>query len=165
MSQDLALLLRQRIEAESSLLRAIPDLVAADKLGPKWSRKEELGHLIDSASNNHLRFVRAALEPQYSGPTYDQDASVLLHGYQEIPWPELLELWRRYNLLLADLICRIPAAKLSTPCAIGDHAAVTLKFLMEDYVLHLRHHVDHILRRDPITPYPGEAADYLAKSI
>ncbi len=124
-------------------------------VGPKWSRKEELGHLIDSASNNHLRFVRAALEPQYSGPGYDQDAGVRLHGYQDLPWTDLLELWRRYNLLLSELIARIPAAKLITPCTVGGNAPMTLAFLIEDYVLHLRHHVDHILRREIVTQYPA----------
>jgi len=155
MSQDLALLLRQKIEDEYPVLAAVSDSVAGEKSGPKWSRKEELGHLIDSAANNHLRFVRGALEPHYTGPGYDQDACVLLHGYQELPWPDLLELWRRYNLLLAELIARIPAAKLITPCIVGDHAPVTLRFLIEDYVLHLRHHVDHILRREFITQYPA----------
>jgi len=155
MSQDLALQLRQRIEAESPLLAAIAESVAAEKPDHKWSRKEELGHLIDSAANNHLRFVRAALEPQYHGPGYHQDACVTLHGYQRSPWPDLLEFWRRYNLLLAELFARIPSGKLQTPCSVGDNAPVTLRFLMEDYVLHLRHHVDHILRRNPITKYPA----------
>jgi|SRR5271165_2560365 len=155
MPQDLALLLRQKIEDEYPLLAAVSDSVAVSKPGPKWSRKEELGHLIDSAANNHLRFVRAALEPQYTGPGYDQDACVRLHGYQDLPWQDILELWRRYNLLLAELIARIPAEKLATPCSVAGNAPVTLKFLIEDYVLHLRHHVDHILRREIVTQYPA----------
>ena len=155
MCQDLASQLRLRIQAESPWLAAISESVAAEKPGPKWSRKEELGHLIDSAANNHLRLVRAALEPHYLGPSYDQDACVTLHGYQVLPWPDLLELWRRYNLLLAELIARIPSGKLQTQCSVGGNAPVTLQFLIEDYVLHLRHHVDHILRRDPITKYPA----------
>jgi len=44
---------------------------------------------------------------------------------------------------------------MHTPCSVGDDAPVTLQFLMEDYVLHLRHHVNHILHRDPVTKYPG----------
>ena len=155
MPVELAQLLRLRIEEEYPLLIAIPESVAAEKPTAKWSRKEETGHLIDSAANNHLRFVRAALEPEYRGPGYDQDRSVTLHGYQELPWPELVELWRRYNLLLAELIQRIPADKLGTQCFVGAYPPMTLRFLIEDYVLHLRHHVDHILRREKITQYPA----------
>ena len=155
MLQELAQLLRRRIEEEYPLLIAIPDSVAAEKPASKWSRKEETGHLIDSAANNHLRFVRAALEPEYRGPGYDQDRGVALHGYQELPWPDLVELWRRYNLLLAELIQRISADKLGTQCSVGANPPVTLRFLIEDYVLHLRHHVDHILRREKITLYPA----------
>jgi hypothetical protein len=156
MSPDqLAHLLGQRVDDEFPWLRSIPDGEAADKPTIKWSRKEELGHLIDSASNNHLRFVRAALEQQYRGPGYDQDACVRLHGYQDLPWGDILALWRSYNLLLAELIARIPPNKLTTKCTVGEGAPVTLGYLIEDYVLHLRHHVDHILRRDPITQYPA----------
>jgi hypothetical protein len=155
MPEELAQLLRHRIEEEYPLLSAIPDSVAAEKPTAKWSRKEETGHLIDSAANNHLRFVRAALEEQYRGPGYDQDGSVALHGYQDLRWTDLVSLWRSYNLLLAELIQRIPSAKLETLCLVAENPPVTLKFLIEDYVLHLRHHVDHILRREEITRYPA----------
>ena len=41
------------------------------RTGPdSWSPRQELGHLIDSAANNHIRFVRAATEPEFSGPGY-----------------------------------------------------------------------------------------------
>jgi hypothetical protein len=153
MSQELAHRLRQRITDELPYLYSIPEADAASKPASKWSRKEELGHLIDSASNNHLRFVQGALQPEYRGPGYDQHACVQLHGYQDLSWADVLALWRSYNLLLAELIARIPADKLTTPCIIGDGAPVTLRFVIEDYILHLRHHVDHILRREPFTPW------------
>jgi hypothetical protein len=155
MPEELALLLRHRIEEEYPVLNALPESVAAEKPTAKWSRKEEMGHLIDSAANNHLRFVRAALDGQYRGPGYDQDRCVALHGYQRLPFSNLVSLWRSYNLLLAELIQRIPANKLDSQCFVGENQPVTLKFLIEDYVLHLRHHVDHILRREKITPYPA----------
>jgi hypothetical protein len=153
--QDLAQLLRQRIDEEYPFLSAIAEVIASEKPTAKWSRKEETGHLIDSAANNHLRFVGAALQPQYRGAAYDQDGSVALHGYQDLRWPDLVGLWRSYNLLLADLIQKIPSNKLDTLCTVGENKPVTLKFLIEDYVLHLRHHVDHILRRETITQYPA----------
>ncbi len=79
---ELAELLQKTIDNELPKMLSITDGEAAVKHRESWSRKEELGHLIDSASNNHLRFVRAALEPEYHGPSYDQNRSVTLHGYQ-----------------------------------------------------------------------------------
>src|SRR4051812_22052131 len=88
---DLAQLLEKTIDTELPLLRKITEEEAASKSPDAWSRKEELGHLIDSASNNHLRFVRAALEPEYHGPSYDQNGSVAMHAYQELGWSDLLD--------------------------------------------------------------------------
>src|SRR5947209_7012625 len=62
-----------------------------------WSKKEILGHLIDSASNNHQRFVRAALQDELTGPGYDQEGCVRLQRYQEIQWSDLLAFWASYN--------------------------------------------------------------------
>jgi hypothetical protein len=155
MPQDLAQLLQKSIDADLPFLRAIAENDAAIKPPGHWSRKEELGHLIDSASNNHLRFVRATLEPTYHGQSYDQNGCVNLHGYQEMSWTELVDFWQSYNHLLAKLVARIPEGELSTPCRVGDSAQVTLRFLIEDYVAHMQHHLDHILHRDKVTQYPG----------
>jgi hypothetical protein len=157
MPMELSQLLQQVIDAEHPLLLALTEGEAAAKSGTSWSRKEELGHLIDSASNNHLRFVRAALEPEFQGASYDQNGSVMLHGYQDLGWSELLEFWRSYNRLLSQVIARIPEGKLPTRCRVGESQPVTLQFLIEDYVAHMQHHLDHILRREIITQYPGAA--------
>ncbi len=157
MPAELSQLLRKAIDAELPSLRALTETEAATKGGTAWSRKEELGHLIDSASNNHLRFVRATLETEFHGPSYDQNGSVTLHGYQELSWSDLLEFWQRYNMLLARVIARIPESKLQTRCRVGDSSPITLQFLIEDYVAHMQHHIDHILRREKITQYPGAA--------
>ena len=154
MLTPLAQLLQSAIETELPHLQGITETVAEEKSGSKWSRKEELGHLIDSASNNHLRFVRAALEREFHGPSYDQNGSVVLHGYQEQSWADLLEFWRRYNQLLVAVVARIPEGKLQTFCTIGSNAPVTLHFLIADYVRHMQHHLDHILRREAVTQYP-----------
>jgi hypothetical protein len=154
---ELSKLLERTIDVELANLRVISEDDAGVRSGGAWSRKEELGHLIDSASNNHLRFVRAALEPEFHGLGYDQNGSVTLHGYQEMSWSELLEFWRQYNLLLGRVIARIPEDKLGMVCRVGDSQPVTLRFLIEDYVAHMRHHLDHILRRDELTTYPGAA--------
>jgi hypothetical protein len=160
MPAHLAQSLERAVSFESVNLRVLTDEDAAARpSGPdSWSRKEELGHLIDSAVNNHVRFARASLENEYSGPTYDQDAWVRAHGYHELPWLWLLDAWRQHNELLAHLVKRIPEERLDASCRIGSAAPVTLRFLVEDYILHMQHHLDHVLGREKITQYPGAAA-------
>jgi len=159
MSHHLSHLIRQTIDAELPNLRAVSDDRASlPRAAGKWCPKEELGHLIDSASNNHQRFVRAALSPEFHGPSYAQDDWVRIHGYRDMPWEMLVEFWHRYNMLLAELVTRIPESRLPTPCFIGDGAPVPLAFVIEDYVLHMQHHIDQLLRREVVTPYPGAAA-------
>ncbi len=158
MPQQLAHSLVQAIERELPALRVITEAEAGRKPAPgKWSQKEELGHLLDSAANNHLRFVRASLEPEFRGPGYEQDAWVSLHGYHEMVWEDLVDFWQRYNRFLAHLVRRIPADRLPRQCVVGQGKPVTLRFLIEDYILHMQHHLDHILRRETITSYPGAA--------
>jgi DinB superfamily len=111
-----------------------------------WSRKEVLGHLIDSALNNHQRFVRASLDGTYDGPSYEQQGWVAMHGYQSMRWNSLLEHWRSQNELLCEVIDRIPEDRLESPCRVGGGAPVTLRFLVEDYLTHLHHHLNQILR-------------------
>jgi len=109
-----------------------------------WSRKQVIGHLIDSASNNHQRFVRAALQSSLEFPAYDQDGLVRVQEVQEADWALLVGLWAAYNRYLAHVIANLPASKLETPCRIGEGEAVTLAFLATDYFRHLVHHLGQI---------------------
>ena len=106
-----------------------------------WSRKQVLGHLIDSASNNHQRFVRLMINETVDLPGYEQGKWVEAQSYNSRPWSELLWLWTAYNEHLAHLIETVPVAALSHTCRIGDGDPVTLDFLMRDYVRHLEHHI------------------------
>jgi hypothetical protein len=160
MPTQLAKFLRDTIATELPHLERITDEAASIRpAGPEtWSPKQELGHLIDSASNNHIRFVRAALEPELTGPGYAQSDWVELHGYQQKSWLSTVRFWHSYNTFLADLVERIPAAKLLTICKIGSYEPATLRFVIEDYVLHLQHHIDHLLQRAAVTQYPSARA-------
>lgn len=113
----------------------------------KWTRKQILGHLLDSAANNHHRFVRAQIENTVTMPGYAQAAWVAAGRYQERPWSELVTWWSAYNRHLLHMMETVPAERLATVCRIGDGEAVTLEFLMVDYVGHLTHHLDQILKR------------------
>jgi hypothetical protein len=158
MAHRLAQALEETIGRETADLLQIAEMAAGIKTSPRdWSKKEELGHLIDSAANNHARFVQASLQPEFRGSGYDQNGWVERHGYNEMPWAEIVEFWRRYNYFLSALVGRIPEDRLQTPCVMGNSPAVTLRFLIEDYILHMQHHVDHILDRKKITEYPGAA--------
>ena len=159
MPRELAQQLTDTIACELPALRAIPEDRAGAKPAPKggWSKKQELGHLIDSATNNHVRFVRASIEPEFRGPGYNQDGWVALHGYGELQWSMLVDFWEQYNRLLVELVARIPEERLATRCIVGESVPVTLGFLIEDYIAHVQHHLDHILDRDKLTEYPGAA--------
>jgi hypothetical protein len=109
-----------------------------------WSRKQVIGHLIDSASNNHQRFVRAALQTSLDFPGYDQEGNIRVQALQEAEWPLLISLWAAYNRYLAHVIAHLPASRLETPCRIGSGEPVTLGFIATDYVTHLVHHLSQI---------------------
>jgi hypothetical protein len=162
-SNGLADLLDRTVAAELPHLRAFPDGPATARpnrpTGKGWSMREELGHLIDSAVNNHVRFVRAALGPSYEGPGYDQEPWVAIHRYAERPWSALVGEWHAHNTILVPLIRNIPDAKLSTPCTVGGGAPCDLAFLIENYVLHMQHHLDQILRRPEVTKVPRGPED------
>jgi hypothetical protein len=133
------------IDATEPRLRAISSEESAKPLRPGgWSRKQVMGHLIDSASNNHQRFVRAALQPSLEFPRYDQDGNVRVQAPQEADWLILVSLWAAYNHYLAHVIAHLPAAKLDTICRIGDSEPVTLSFLASDYLTHMVHHLRQI---------------------
>lgn len=136
---------QQRLAAAEARLAAIGESQAAEPFRPGgWQRKEVLGHLLDSAANNHQRFVRAALDGHYEGPSYAQESWVRLHGYSELPWKALLDSWRDRNATLARLVERIGEDRLQAPCKIGDDPVVPLQFVIEDYLRHLDHHVAQI---------------------
>lgn len=142
---DLSLELLRRVEAAEAGLRAVSETDSEKPvLAGGWSRKELIGHLIDSASNNHQRLVRAMLEDTLDFPGYDQVGNVSVQAVQQADWPMLVSLWLSYNRYLAHLIAHLPEEKLATVCRIGAREPVTLKFLAEDYLAHLLHHLGQI---------------------
>jgi hypothetical protein len=156
----------ETIERELPYLRRLSEERASIPRSPgKWSPKEELGHLIDSAVNNHIRFVRAAIEPEFRGPGYAQDDWVRLHGYRNMRWENIIDFWFQYNTFLAGLVAMIPEGRLGTLCFISENPAVTLRSVIEDYILHMQHHVDQLLGRDVVTPYPGPQGEQNTKVV
>ncbi len=119
----------------------------------KWSPKEELGHLLDSAANNHQRIVRTQLEDEPKMPGYDGNAWVKLHKYQHRDWPEMIELWHALNQQLLAAAEAVPDPAWPRTCTIADSLPLTLKFVFEDYVDHMVHHLKHIgIATDDLKP-------------
>jgi hypothetical protein len=125
----------QRVSAEESRAPVLPG---------GWSRRQLLGHLIDSASNNHQRFVRASLADLIDFPGYDQNGWSRAQASGEADWPLLVALWASYNRYLAHVIAHLPASKLQASVRIGQNQPVTLSFIAQDYLTHLLHHLRQI---------------------
>jgi DinB superfamily len=133
------------IEAAEPKLRAISEEESGTPILPGgWSRKQVIGHLIDSASNNHQRFVRAALQPSLEFPGYDQGGNVKVQAVQEAEWRLLVSVWAAYNRYLAHVIAHLPESQLETSCRIGAGEPVTLHFLATDYLTHMQHHLGQL---------------------
>jgi hypothetical protein len=146
MPQQLGDKFRSRIEQAQAALQGIHEEGASQKYpGGEWTRKQVLGHLLDSAANNHIRFVAASLDGKYAGPKYNADGWVRAHDYANLSWSYLFEQWRVRNSILAHVVDHVPEAALDSECIIGDDQPVTLLFVIEDYLDHLDHHVSDIL--------------------
>jgi hypothetical protein len=133
------------VDAALPRLRAIPSGRASQPQAPrKWSPTQVIGHLIDSAANNHQRFVRAQQDTTLTFPGYTQEHWVNVQRYDTCAWNDVLDLWSAYNRHLAHVIAQIPEHHRKVACTIGSAAPVTLGFLVHDYNVHLRHHLAQV---------------------
>lgn len=117
-----------------------------DKPQPsKWSKKELLGHLIDSASNNIRRLIIGQYE-QGVKIVYHQDEWVLYQKYQETAIADVKMLWKLLNNQISRVIENIPEEKLQNNCDTGKGKTElhTLSYFIEDYVMHLKYHLNQI---------------------
>lgn len=128
-----------------ALIHAIPDAELSHKPSPsKWSKKEILGHLIDSATNNHQRFVRTQFEDT-PFIVYDQNNWNACSHYSEMPSAHVVAFWELYNRHIIEVIERIPVGLLERQCRTNEPEPVTLEWLIKDYVAHLEHHLRQIV--------------------
>ncbi len=142
-------------DASARLLAMADERIAARGAEGDWSAKEILGHLVDSAANNHQRFVRGQFSEDLVFPGYVQDEWVRAQRYADEPWPLLVNLWKFYNLHLAHVMRSAPEAVRSRPrarhnfhvigfAAVSADEPSTLEHLMRDYVGHLKSHLRQI---------------------
>ena len=109
-----------------------------------WSKKEILGHLCDSASNNYHRFVKAQFEQPFIVVPYNQNDWLLIQDYQSVPDLEILGFWTALNKQIVRVISKISEEKLLYLCDIGDNKSITLSELIQDYLRHMEHHLIQI---------------------
>ena len=154
---------RETVVSATRRLRGMtPEQSRSGASEDNWAPIQILGHLIDSAANNHQRFVRAQFTDDLVFSGYEQDQWVSGQKYRDASWPELLQLWSSYNLHLVHVASVIPKDVLTRPRTAHslDHIAfkpvdknepATLEYLIRDYVDHLRHHLDQIFTVTPST--------------
>jgi DinB family protein len=148
------------LAASISDLVAISDQRASEPHAPgKWSRKEIIGHLIDSASNNHQRFVRGVETHGGKFQGYDQEFCIRLQRPNDVPWTLLVDLWASYNRYLVHVIASLPPEAADNPMEVGKGPVVDLLWIAVDYVEHLKHHLNQALGRRFESTYPKTAFD------
>ncbi|HEX8144221.1 MAG TPA: DinB family protein [Pyrinomonadaceae bacterium] len=147
---------RLTIESGAERLLVLSEAESEERRAPdKWSPKEVLGHLVDSAANNHQRFVRAQFQDHLVFPGYAQEEWVAVQHYQQASWPLLVELWKTYNLHLLHLVSHIPAQELTRIHrehslhkiawrVLSESEPATLEYLIRDYIGHMKHHLRQI---------------------
>ena len=143
---QLAADLHSAIDEGIRLFEGVDDSCTLRRLRPDgWSVREILGHLIDSACNNHRRFIIGQSPSTTAFDGYAQNDWVARNHYDRVPSRDLVALWTAYNRHLAHVIATTPdEAAARTALAPDGSAPVTIRFLMEDYVRHLRHHLGQI---------------------
>lgn len=110
----------------------------------KWSPKEELGHLLDSAVNNLRRIVLIQLEDKPALCDYDGERWVEIQAYRNRDWRELIQLWSALNQQLLAAAVAVEPENWTRTCTIGGSESLTLKFVVEDYLAHMQHHLRHM---------------------
>ena len=126
------------IDEELSRVRLKPD---------GWCAREIVGHLIDSACNNHRRWIVGQTPGLAKFDGYEQNVWVSRQQYAEESWADVVALWAAYNRHLRHVISRTPPEQMRLEATSpDDEGPVTIGFLMQDYVGHIRHHLEQVRR-------------------
>jgi len=144
--------LLETISLHSMSLQNLDDISASQRPAPdKWSKKEELGHLIDSAQNNLRRFIVSQHEHE-PHIIYNQDKWISANNYNDLPVLQLTRLWLLLNQQIAHVLLNMPDADSQLKCNTGKGKDEfhTLEWLATDYLKHLTHHLHHILNLEPV---------------
>lgn len=114
--------------------------------GDHWTLGEMVGHLVDSAGNNHQRFVRLQLERELAFPAYDGDAWLRVSKTDSCDYRLLVRLWADYNEYLLHIVEGMDEGCLGWVW-MTERGELTLDFLVRDYYRHLDWHRELFERR------------------
>jgi hypothetical protein len=118
------------------------DIVNIKLTEDKWTLKEMVAHLIDSASNNHQRFIRLQLEQKIKFPAYEAEEWKNITKIKDYDFMELINLWKLYNQYLLYIIKNIEDKSLNNIWEINGKE-LSLKFIVDDYFeRHLNWHIE-----------------------
>ena len=144
-------ILKNIIDNQLVIFDKISDDEWRNKFSPdKWSKKEILGHLCDSAFTNIRRFIVTQYK-ENENIVYDQNFWVKAQNYQNIPVQNIINLWISLNFQLINIFENIPEELLNSICDTSkiEKQSFTLKFLIDDYINHLNHHLK-VINNDKI---------------
>ena len=137
----------ETIQSVLPQLKALTDAEASIKPRPdKWSKKEIIGHLMDSACNNQQKFVRTMQQPHLDFVGYEQNAWVAFQRYNDANWLIIIDSWVAYNYQIAHIIETVDPSVLGNTISIEGVGPFTLQFIMTDYVAHLKHHLKQVFQ-------------------
>jgi uncharacterized damage-inducible protein DinB len=155
--QDTIKELGQVIEAYAQKITSLPDdEFSAKPDSKKWSKKEVLGHLIDSAHNNLRRFICGQYESAPPKIVYDQDHWVISNNYSSMDSEELILCWRLINRRIIAVLSQMPTSNYAKLCDTGKNETQlhSIEWLAEDYVKHMKHHLNQIIPHSFNIIYP-----------
>jgi hypothetical protein len=138
---------RYIVDSFEKEILAVPEDAVSVRTSPgSWTLKEIIGHLIDSASNNHQRFVRLQQGNLSSFPGYDQEQWIRIQDYDSCDWNELVSMWKSYNRLILHIIGCMDVPAFANIWENGDKR-LRLDFLVEDYFSHMKWHINQFEER------------------
>ncbi|MCV9928727.1 DinB family protein [Flavobacterium sp. LS1R49] len=133
------------LHENSEYLKSLDKESLENKVPEKWSRKEILGHLVDSSIHNLVRFTEINYLPKpYNHRPYKQNDLVAINQYQSMDMEELIQLWYSINSQIIRLFKSVDEKALDYEIILSDGSMINLDFLMKDYVEHLEHHINQI---------------------
>ncbi|MFW5490378.1 MAG: hypothetical protein ACNI3A_18460 [Desulfovibrio sp.] len=137
----------QTVKDFQELLNRTPPEAEHIRISPDaWTLTEIVGHLVDSACNNHQRFVRLGLGDLENFPGYQAEQWVQTQNYDACDFGALALLWASYNALLLHVAASVPRQALGNVW-IDTESEYTLEYLIEDYYVHLQLHTGHYAER------------------
>jgi hypothetical protein len=149
--QTIAAKLQATIDEYLPSLQALPESKMVHKPSPvKWSKKEIVGHLIDSAQNNIRRFIVAQYE-ESPNIVYNQDQWVAIVHYQDTKTADIIELWYLLNKQIVTIVSNTPDKMKERKCQ--TESLHSIEWLAEDYIKHLLHHLHQVLDTEAVA-YP-----------